>query len=341
MPLTQSRASRIFNLDDEYRKSMYASAQVLSEVAAGLSIPTYLRNCAFNPFDWQCAVLSDASTRICIDGARQGGKSTIISAAACHMAKYKPKSLTLVIAPTKAQASEDILKIRHFIASDRSYPEFVKCNTEEIETVTGSRILVIVASDYGARGYSNPDLIIFDEASRIPDEVFEAVRPMITNNLKARIFEISTPNGKQGFFYRHFSDSHWSRYLVRAPFEPYETGNGTALQILDRESCIEQLRKNLPPSADYGRIKFFFSPRHYNEQEQQEALRGMHLRKYKQEYGCEFVDADDAVFSQDLIEQMFANPLDLIFDEPETIGNEERWARPDPAFAGEYMEGDR
>lgn len=333
MPLFQPCTS----LDEEYQHSMTASAHVLKEMASGLSIPTYLRSCGFDPFDWQCAVLSDPSTRICIDGARQGGKSTIISAGACHMAKYKPKSLTLVIAPTKAQASEDIIKIRHFIASDKNYPALVKNNTEVIETVTGSRILVIVASDDGARGYSNPDLIIFDEASRIPDEVFEAVRPMITNNLKARIYEISTPNGKQGFFYNHFCDPHWSRYFVRTPFEPYETGNGTELEMIDRESCIKQLKSNLPPNAGYDRIKFFFSPRHYNEEEQKEALRGLHLRKFKQEYGCEFVDADDAVFSQSLIELMFSDPILTPFEEPETIGNEERWARPDPAFAGEYV----
>ena len=195
---------------------------------------------------------------------------------------------------------------------------------------------MLTASDDAARGFSNPDIILFDEASRIPDDVFEAVRPMITNNPRARIYEISTPNGKKGFFYDHFSSPRWSRYLVRSPFSAVQGYNGPELVAVTDKTARDTLRLNLKPTAEAGNIRFFFSPRHYNEAEQEDALSGMHIRKYQQEYGCEFVDAEDQVFSQDLIERMFSSAADDDFTEPTTLYGETEYAEPDPEFMDEY-----
>ena len=312
------------------------SAAVIRETIYGCDPVRYLRSIDLNVFPWQAEVLSDESTRICIDGARQGGKSTLMSAIVCHCAKYRPHSLAVILAPTLMQAGEDMMKIKQFIARDKRYPKLLRSGAQEIATIKGSRILVLTASDDAARGFSNPDIILFDEASRIPDDVFEAVRPMITNNPRARIYEISTPNGKKGFFYDHFSSPRWSRYLVRSPFSAVQGYNGPELVAVTDKTARDTLRLNLKPTAEAGNIRFFFSPRHYNEAEQEDALSGMHIRKYQQEYGCEFVDAEDQVFSQDLIERMFSSAADDDFTEPTTLYGETEYAEPDPEFMDEY-----
>ena len=60
-------------------------------------------------------------------------------------------------------------------------------------------------------------LILIDEASRVGDELYRAVRPMLAN-IKGDLWLMSTPYGKQGFFFHAWSDTsqHWTRVSVKA-----------------------------------------------------------------------------------------------------------------------------
>lgn len=284
-----------------------AEAGALLEGVYQLDTTRWLEHLGWKVFDWQKAVLRDRATRICINGARQAGKSTIISSKACHMAKYRKGSLTVILAPTQKQSQEDMEKINSFLSRDPAYPERIKNNSEELKLENGSRILVLTASDDAARGFSNPDLIIFDEASRIDDSVYDAVRPMITNNLDAVIVEISTPNGKKGFFYNHFHSQSWSRYEVRCPWDYVAT------------SSLPTLRKTTYHGIDG--VSYFLSPRHFNLTEQMEVIRGgqggygMSERKYRQEYCCEFVEAEAQVFANELIDSLYSDDAIKPFEE--------------------------
>lgn len=283
-------------------------AGFFSAMYSSMSKDHYLESIGFRLFPWQRAVLRDQSTRITICGARQSGKSTILSGVCCHTAKYKPKSLSVILAPTKLQASEDIGKVRDFMTRDPDYPAVRRSGAEEIVLENGSRILVLTATDTAARGFSKPAVVLFDEASRIDDSVYDAVRPMITGSRTSVIYEISTPFGKKGFFYDHFSrigaqerKIKRSRYLVKAPWQVIRTtGKPTLARI---------------PLEEIEGVHCFFSPRHEDETEQLEALDQMKEMQYRQEYGCEFVDAEDQVFRQDLIDAMFA------FSEPASISS--------------------
>ena len=62
----------------------------------------------------------------------------------------------------------------------------------------GSRIISLPASEETIRSYS-ADLLVLDEASRIPDAVWTAVRPM-TAATGGRTVLLSTPFGLEGFF---------------------------------------------------------------------------------------------------------------------------------------------
>jgi hypothetical protein len=48
----------------------------------------YVRALGFTPFDWQAEMLKSGHKRKVINGARQSGKSTIVSAKPCHIAKH-------------------------------------------------------------------------------------------------------------------------------------------------------------------------------------------------------------------------------------------------------------
>ncbi len=67
------------------------------------------------------------------------------------------------------------------------------------------------------RGFSGVGLMIIDEASRVSDEMYHTLRPMLAVG-GGSLWLMSTPNGKSGFFYREWaSDRPWLR--IQAPAE--------------------------------------------------------------------------------------------------------------------------
>ena len=103
----------------------------LRNLGRGISRSAYAVSCGFFPYSWQKAVLDSRAKFKIIDGARQSGKSTIVSVIPAHKAKFKSKSLSLVIAPTRAQANEDMLKIKELAHNDPDYPT-VKQQIQEL-----------------------------------------------------------------------------------------------------------------------------------------------------------------------------------------------------------------
>ena len=86
-----------------------------------------------------------------------------------------------------------------------------------LELSNGSRILCLPGGDEGAiRGFSGVRCLVLDEASRIPDALYIAVRPMIAVSGGSMML-LSTPFGKRGFFYRVWSQSQrWLKIQVTA-----------------------------------------------------------------------------------------------------------------------------
>ena len=206
------------------------------------------------------------------------------------------------MAATEYQAWLDMEKIKNFIARDRTYPEIKRDNDRLIMLDNGSWIMVVPATEKAARGPSAPSLILLDEASRIEDIVYKSgIIPMLTENPECELINISTPNGKQGFFFKSFNNPKWERYEVRAPWEVVET----ELRLIPAEPEEEYRRK----CAEKG-IKGYDSPRHKNQAEQQFNLEEMGVLLYKQEYGPKFVEPEDQVFSYDDIERMMNSNIE-------------------------------
>jgi hypothetical protein len=262
-----------------------------------LSPLAYIHSLGFNPFDWQSEIISSTHKRKVCDGARQSGKSTITSGKPCHVARFYPGSLSVILAATEKQAVEDMEKIKDFMSRDVEYPEIVRDSDSLIELKNKSRILVVPATEKAARGFSSPHIIIMDESSRIEDGVYKSgVIPMLTDNEKCEVILISSPNGRTGFFFKAFQSERWERYEVRSPWD------------------VDDLEMLLIPGADEAAyrkakakqgIKAYYSPRHHNQDEQQMNLEEMGPLMYRQEYCCEFVEPDEQVFGYDEVSNVF------------------------------------
>jgi hypothetical protein len=80
----------------------------------------------------------------------------------------------------------------------------------------GSRIVSLPGQEGTVRGYSGVRLLSIDEASRVPDELYHAVRPMLAVS-QGRLVALSTPWGRRGWWYDAWqSDEPWQRFEIPA-----------------------------------------------------------------------------------------------------------------------------
>lgn len=149
--------------------------------------------------DWQVEVLSSANDRISLNCTRQGGKSAVAALLALHGAVYKPSSLALLLSPSLRQSSELFQRVHTFY---RTIAQEAPCQRESalrMELRNGSRIISLPGKEATIRGYSGVDLLVVDEASRVPDDLYNAIRPMLAIS-NGRLVLLSTPFGRRGFF---------------------------------------------------------------------------------------------------------------------------------------------
>jgi len=168
---------------------------------------------------WQKDVLA-AKGNLAIRSGRQTGKSTVISVLTGEYASKNRNKIVMVIASTERQAYLLYEKIfdymfknhRSLIKKGKQYQTKTK-----LELKNGTRIFCLPTGldARGIRGYT-VDLLIADEAAFIPRAVFDAVIPALSTriNLGARIILLSTPFGRDNFFYDCFDDDTYKKFHV-------------------------------------------------------------------------------------------------------------------------------
>jgi len=172
----------------------------------------------FCPDDWQAAVLSSQSKRILLNCCRQSGKSTITAALALHQAVYVRQSLILLVSPSLRQSSELFRKVQNFLALLTMRPALVEDNRLSLKLSNGSRIVSLPSSESTVRGFSGASLIVEDEASRVTDDLYFALRPMLAVS-NGRHILMSTPWGRRGHFFEAWETGgpDWERVQITAP----------------------------------------------------------------------------------------------------------------------------
>lgn len=191
---------------------------------------------------------------------------------ALHTALYQTNSLTLLLSPSLRQSSELFKKVT---ALYRVLGRPVAAEAESalrLELDNGSRIVALPGKEGTVRGFSGVRLLIVDEASRVEDDLYYSIRPMLAVS-GGRLIALSTPFGKRGWWYEAWANggAAWERVEVRAEQCPRIPAD-----------FLAEERRALPPHV------------------------------YASEYECEFVDNLQMVFASDLVRAMIsadARPL--------------------------------
>jgi hypothetical protein len=130
------------------------------------------------PDRWQVTVLRTHHARLLLNCSRQAGKSTTVAILARAQALYVPGTQVLLVSRSFRQAAELFRRITDFHARLKS-PLRAGENAQELTFSHGSRIVCLPCKEETIRGYSDIDLLIIDEAARVPDDLYCAVRPML------------------------------------------------------------------------------------------------------------------------------------------------------------------
>src|SRR5262245_7870646 len=163
---------------------------------------------------WQRDLLFSQDRQVLLNCSRQSGKSTTISALAVHTALFKPKSLTLILAPTQRQSAELGRKIYDAYNALKRPLGTLTENKGELELTNGSRIVCLPGKEGTVRSYSAVSLLIIDEAAKVADDLYRTVRPMLAIS-NGRLVLLSTPFGQRGFFFREWNaPEDWKRVKI-------------------------------------------------------------------------------------------------------------------------------
>ncbi len=243
------------------------------DTSEALSPVTLAAHAGFTLDAWQRDVLLSDAHQIILLVTRQGGKSTVSSIRALHRALYTPGSLVLLLAPSYRQSKELFRKVKDALAALPFPAPLASESALELEFANLSRIVALPGKEATIRGFSGVSLLIVDEASRVPDELYQAVRPMLAVS-GGDILLLSTPFGKRGFFHHEWTEggSDWHRTKITA--------------------------------NDCPRI-----PKAWLEQER----RAIGDWWFRQEYMTEFVETIDQVFSYDDIQRALDDSVTPLF----------------------------
>ena len=203
---------------------------IADDLAAALDPTSIFRRAIGQPDPWQVQAMS-APGDLLLNCSRQSGKSTTTAARAVHRAVYHPGSLALCISPSQRQSTELFEKVGEVFRKAETGIAITAESAVRLKLANGSRVLSLPGSEATVRGFSAPDLILIDEAARVSDELYVALRPMLATVAAGSLVALSTPWGRRGFFCEAWHSSEpWTRLRVPATDCPR-----ISAEFLDRE----------------------------------------------------------------------------------------------------------
>jgi hypothetical protein len=229
---------------------------------------------AFQPDPRQAEVLDSTAKRGLLNCTRQWGKSTVAAIKALHTALSKPEVLVLVASPGDRQSEEFLNKTEVLVRKLGIRPRGDGKNSCSLLLPNGSRIVGLPGKEDTVRGFASVALLLIDEAARVPDPLYKALRPVLAV-AGGDLWMMSTPNGKRGFFYETWASGQpdWHKVSV--------------------------------PATECPRI----SPAFLEEERRETGS-----TSFRQEYLCEFLDDGSQMFNRDLVRAALSDniePLDL------------------------------
>ena len=164
----------------------------------------FARGLRIVPDGWQEDFLRSSADRVLLNCCRQSGKSTMSAVIALHRALYHPGSLILCLAPALRQSQELFSKMAGFYRDLGRPISAVAERKLSLELDNRSRIITLPGSEKTVRGFSGAALLVVDEAARVDDSLYYALRPMLAVS-GGTLMMLSTPFGKRGVFYEEWT----------------------------------------------------------------------------------------------------------------------------------------
>jgi len=240
---------------------------------------TLMERAGLDPDPWQEALLTSDWERALLNCARQSGKTTASAALALETALEATDSLVLILAPARRQSKEFLRSVRSLYRDAAPDGGLDKQSELRLRLENESRIIALPGKEGTVRGYT-ADLVIADEAARVPDAAYVATRPMLAVT-GGRFVGLSTPAGQRGWFYEAWTDpgQEWEQVKVTGQDCPRMT-----------EAFLEQERREM---GDW---------------------------QFRSEYMCEFTDTEDQLFATEHIESSLTSEVGALFDRDDETG---------------------
>ena len=168
------------------------------------------------PDDWQRALLADDSRQTLLLCARQTGKSTGTAFTAIREALLKAGRTVLIISPSLRQSGEMLRKVLDGLNALGRPVGVTAESATKLELANRSRVLSLPGTEVTVRGFS-ADLLVVDEAARVPDALLAGIRPMLAAT-GGRFVALSSAWSRSGWYYEAFVNggAAWTRFSVTA-----------------------------------------------------------------------------------------------------------------------------
>ncbi len=224
----------------------------------------FAKDVGFTPDDWQEEILSSNHPRKLMLCGRQTGKTSVAAMLAIHKALTIANSTVLIVAPSERQAKLAFSRASAFYREAGAPIALRSDRRTGMELANGSVIEALPALERTIRGFS-VDLLIIDEAAAVPDVDYFALLPSLIATQGEQLL-LSTPRGKRGFFYDLWSSEPDANPAPAAWFKKSV-----------RSDEVDRIRP-----SDLELFK-----------------QAMPLEWFRQEFLCEFLDAEGSLFAVD------------------------------------------
>jgi hypothetical protein len=166
------------------------------------------------PDPWQREFLLAPDRQVLLNCSRQSGKSTVVAALALHTLLFVARSLVLLLSPSLRQSAEIFRKVIDGYDALSRPLRTERRTTVQLELANGSRVVSLPGREHTLRSFSGVNLLVLDEAARIPDVLYRSVRPMLAVS-RGRLVALSTPFGQRGWFYDEWhGNGPWKKVRI-------------------------------------------------------------------------------------------------------------------------------
>lgn len=261
----------------------------------------------FNPYDYQIDLVNLMLERsVCIVKSRQLGISETITCFMLWRACLNPGYLGLVFSKTQTDSSLLARRMKRMIESLGL--KTVTENLSDIEIKGKGRILFRNSKPDSARGIESVCDVFLDELAFLETgkEVYDALAPsMQMVGDKARVLAVSTPDGKDGFFYDLLSFGNGNRN-VETLCEQASKGEIKPFQYWVDNGGWGKVLIHWKVHDIYGKNPNFLNEVHEKQKLSWEVI--------EREYNLSFTDASTAVFSANLIRKNAIGDYEELLD---------------------------